>query len=347
MTTVVFCDEYGNTGGNLVDRDQRIFAYAFFAIEATALDDADRLITEACGGPSRTELKSARLIASRKGRETLAAIGVAMAALGARIVLSVVEKRYQICFLIVETYLDPVYCEGALPEMIHAGARQRFADACYDMLDDPTLATFLNAVRTDDVTELSSVGDQISSRLRFHPDDLVYRAAPTMATDPERVFRHCAKRDNLPIKFSPTSQYAAFYPGLKTVDAVLASQGETATVIRDNDSQHGHFLDLVFSTGRNLEGTPLEAVYGAQRLEHLLGCEPVNSSTSVGVQIADLAAGVFGRAIQSSVMARKPTAEANITAEAWRPMLLPRSSHYVAVSDAQLGAIEAAMFGGR
>lgn len=347
MAKTIFCDEYGNTGGNLVDRDQPVFAYAFVAIERATLDDAERLLALASRGPGgeRVELKSTKLITSRQGRQKLASIGAAMASVGVRIVLSIVEKRYQICFLIVETYLDPIWCEGALEEMLDAKARRRFADACYDALEDTTLTELLKAVRADDATQIGSIGDRISHRLQLHPDDFVYRAARTMVTNPERVFRHCKARDMLPTKVSPASQYAAFYPGLKMVDAFLDGQNETATVIRDNDTQHGAFLDLVFATGKSLQGTALETVYGAQRLERLVACEPVSSSTSVGVQIADLAVGVFGRAIQSSIVARRSAAEAVAMIETWRAMLLPPSSHYVAVSDAQLPTIKQTMFG--
>src|SRR4051812_40584981 len=109
MAKTIFCDEYGNTGGNLVDRDQPVFAYAFVAVERATLDDAERLLALVSRGPGgeRLELKSTKLITSRQGRQKLASIGAAMASLGVRIVLSIVEKRYQICFLIVETYLDP------------------------------------------------------------------------------------------------------------------------------------------------------------------------------------------------------------------------------------------------
>lgn len=344
---LVFCDEFGNTGANLGDEDQPVFVYAFVVIPSSAVLRLDAQIADiyAREGLTRAEMKSTVLCASRAGRRRIAAIGNATAASGARVVLSVVEKRYQACSMIVETYLDPLQSERAPPEMLGMEARQAFADACYECLSDRRLAEFLEAVREDEVDRIESVGERISATLRLHPSGFISDAAARMETRPGRVFRYSKPREILPGgRLTPASQYAAFYPGLAKVESLLEDTDVDANLVRDEDRHFGAFLDLAFSIAKGLRPSLESVVYGAAPLTRLLTCTASNSEVEVGVQLADLAAGAFGRAVRDAIRGRKGGAT-RAPLQGWLGVILPREWHYWMVSDAQCPAVLEAVYG--
>ena len=135
--------------------------------------------------------------------------------LGARVSLSIVDKRYQACSMITETYLDSELHDFAPKEMRERRFRQKFADACYDTLADERLVDFLAAVDGDAPEDIAVVGRRYFETLRFHPDEFVSHAAHCIETRPDRMFRYRQMREGLPKNSHlPTSQYAAFHPGL-------------------------------------------------------------------------------------------------------------------------------------
>lgn len=348
MNWLVFCDEFGNTGANLVDEDQPVFVYAFVLVPATALRrlDADIEQIYARDRLKPSEMKSTVLCASATGRRRVAAVGAAVAECGARLLLSIVEKRYQVCFTIVETYLDPLQCERAPPEMIRMEEKQAFADACYDCLSDQRLAEFLQAVRDDAPDRIASVGEGLSATLRLHASESISDAAARMETRASRVFRYSKPRDYLPGgRHTPASQFAAFYPGLAKVEAFLQETGSEATLVRDDDRHFGAFLDLAFSTAKRLRPSPEAAAYNASPLARILACATANSEAEVGVQLADLAAGTFGRAVRGALRGRTLGAATREPAQGWHGTLLPKEQHSWAVSDARCSAVLNAVYG--
>lgn len=344
VTRYIFCDEFGNTGPHLLGTVQPVLLYAFVVWPEGALTDLAREIQRLYEqeGLKVGELKSSTLQGSARGRARYERIGHIASEYGARAFMSIVEKRYQVCVMILETYLDPELNDWAPRELYVPRFRQRFADACYEQLTDAVLAEFLGAVRSDDPKLIGQVGERLSTTLQFHPDAFVSQAARRMETRPDSVFRYSETRPKLPKNSDlPASQYAAFYPGLELVDSYLEEIGEAGTLIRDEDLQFGEVLDLAFARSQAEGG---EAYRRRQRLTHLGGCASAKSAKEVGVQLADLVAGIFGRAATQAVLQKsRPKALAQVAA-AWRGTLAPANQHYLMLADAVLPRVAHAVF---
>jgi hypothetical protein len=349
MTVNMFCDEFGNTGGRLLDPEQPILVYAFMLMQPAALptisEKVRQLLLEGVTAPS--ELKSSQLLKSPLGRRRFGEIGRVLVEHGARVCLSIVEKRYQACSMIAETYLDPELHEFAPAQMRNRKSRRRFADACYKTLSDQRLIEFLSAVDADIPEDIAFVGKRFFETLRFHPDEFVSEAAHCIETRPDQVFRYRQLREGLPKNGNvPASQYVAFHPGLDCLEACLRSMGETGVLLRYHDAQFGDVLDAAFAAGRQLDSLPGARAYGALRqLNSIESCACASSAQELGIQLADLAAGVFGRVCRDVCLQRPPSAHLYGIAESWSGAVFDMERHYVMVSDAMLVSLEPAVFG--
>lgn len=344
VTRNIFCDEFGNTGPHLLGRAQPVLLYAFVVLPKGALIDLAREIQRLYEqeGLKVGELKSSTLQGSVRGRARYERIGHIASECGARVFMSIVEKRYQVCVMILETYLDPELNDWAPQELYVPRSRQQFADACYEQLSDAVLAEFLGAVRSDDSALIGQVGERLSATMQFHPNEFVSQAARRMETHPDRVFRYSETRSEWPKNSDlPASQYAAFYPGLELVDAYLEEIRETGTLIRDEDRQFGDVLDLAFSRSQSEGG---EAYRRRQRLTNLCGCASAKSSEVLGVQLADLVAGIFGRLATQAVVQKSHLKMLAQIADAWRGTLAPPNQHYLMVADAVLPHVARVVF---
>ena len=249
--------------------------------------------------------------------------------------------------MVVETFLDPELHERAPQEMRLRPFRQKFADACYDTLSDERLIDFLASVENEDPNGIAAVGRGLRETLRFHPDEFVSYVADCIETRANEVFRYRHARAGFPKNTHlPASQYAAFHPGLECVEAYLRSISRTGSLLRDQDSQFGEALDAAFAIGRKLDQLPEARAYGAERqLNCIEGCGSASSAQQLGIQLADLAAGLFGRMSRDICQDKVKSEELYRLAGPWRETLLDMERHYVMVSDAKLSRIAAAIFG--
>lgn len=324
MHKSVFCDEFGNTGAHLLRTEQPALVYAFLVIDPSALVEITNDVRDLYQQENLAlcELKSSQLLNSTRGRKRYEAIGAIVSEHGARVFLSIIEKRYQACSMIAETFLDPFLHTHAPPEMAKRPFRQRFSDACYDAISDERLVEFLDAVRSDDARSIGAVGSRLSATLRFHPDGFVSEVAQLMETNPDAVFRYAERREGFPRNSHiPASQYAAFYPGLQFVDDHLGRIHATGVLVRDDDLQFGELLDIAFEHGRILDRLPGAGDYGARPLRNIQTCCAASSDKEFGIQVADLAAGLFGRIVQARIRAEKSSGPPPRIIDAWRGTL--------------------------
>lgn len=349
MPVLIYCDEFGNTGGRLLDPAQPVLVYAFLMLQSVAMEtvgEGVRLLLQE-GAASPSELKSSQLLKSRLGRRRLEEIGNHLSNVGARICLSIVEKRYQACSLIRDTYLDPFEHEFAPREVGTRRFAQKFADACYDTLSDGRLVEFLTAVDDDDPQEIAAIGRRLFETLRLHPDEFVSHAAHCIETRADKVFRRGQRHPELPKNSHiPASQYAGFHPGLDCVEACLRAMGETGSLLRDQDAQFGKTLDAAYAIGRELDQHPGAFAYGAERrLDSIESCASASSEQQLGIQLADLAAGLVGRVARDVCLQSPPKEELYRIVESWQGTLLDMERHFVMVSDARLADMAPALFG--
>jgi hypothetical protein len=324
--------------------DQPVLVYAFVLVARQDLEDITRGVRNLYQRESLvlSELKSSTLHRSGRGQKRYAHIGAIAADWGTRVHMCIVEKRYQVCVMIVETYLDPLLNDRAPQEFYRPRFRQCFADACYDYLDDVRLAEFVEAVRADNPNQIAAVGERLSTSLRLHSNEFVSEAAHVMETRPDQVFRYSERRTELPENSNlPASQYAAFYPGLELVDADLEYRDETADLVRDEDLQFGKLLDLAFAWSQSGEG---ETYRRRLPLSRIRSCRAGRSTDELGIQLADLVAGLFGRIASQAVRHRAASASMAQIADAWRHTLAPPDEHYLMLSDAVLPRTLRAIF---
>lgn len=333
----------------MLDPAQPVLVYAFVMLQPEALAEIEArlelMLSRSAASP--LELKSAQFLRSERGCDRYVEIGEWLSGLGARVCLSIVEKRYQTCSLIKDTYLDPLEHEFAPEEMANHRFAQRFADACYDALSDERLTEFLLAVDGDVPETIAAVGQRLSAMLRFHPDDFVSHAATCIETRPGKVFRRAKRRSALPKNSHiVASQYAAFHPGLDRVEACLRAMGQTGSLLRDHDAQFGELLDWAYAVGRELDQHHGGYAYGAQhQLDSIESCASASSEQQLGIQLADLAAGLVGRIARDVCLRSQSKEELNRIASSWRTALLDMERHYVMVSDARLVDMAPAIFG--
>lgn len=346
---LVFCDEFGNTGPKLLETEQRVFVYAFVVIASSELARVEAEVKDVyeSEGLPLTELKSSTLCSSRRGLQRYSAIGKIITDCDAQVCLSVVEKGYQACSMIVETFLDPELHENAPPELREPSLRQCFADACYDYLSNSSLEEFLSVVRADNPEQLAIIGQKLSTTLRLHPDEFVSFAACKMETRPAEVFRYSEKIPAVPRSAHlPASQYAAFYPGIQCLDFHLRANNVSAMLIRDQDSQFGNHLDFAFHCAKEVDQNLQAPAYGARLpLRQILSCREARSAEEFGIQLADLVAGLFGRLILTVLQGKPVHPKIETVARIWRPALLPVNRHYWMLADAKLSRTLAVVFG--
>ena len=101
----ISCDEAGHTGPDLLDKDQRIFAFSSVAVtDAEALEIIRKV--RADYPVQMPELKAARLLASGRGRKLIAAV---LDALEGRYLVNAHDKLLALCGWFFEYIYEPVY----------------------------------------------------------------------------------------------------------------------------------------------------------------------------------------------------------------------------------------------
>jgi hypothetical protein len=116
----IACDEAGHTGPDLLQKDQRMFAFASVAIsDAEAFEIISKARTD--HPVQMRELKSSKLIASDRGRRLIAAL---LASIDGRYVVNVHDKLLALCGWLFEYIYEPVYQDR--PRLLYEKNLHRF-----------------------------------------------------------------------------------------------------------------------------------------------------------------------------------------------------------------------------
>jgi hypothetical protein len=116
----VSCDEAGYTGPDLLQKDQRMFAFGSVAVSAA---EAFEIIQKARSDHpvQMPELKASKLLATERGRKLVAAL---FNAVEGRYVVSVNDKLLALCGWFFEYIYEPVYKEN--PRILYEKNFHRF-----------------------------------------------------------------------------------------------------------------------------------------------------------------------------------------------------------------------------
>jgi hypothetical protein len=116
----IACDESGFTGPDLLQKDQRIFAFSSVSIsDAEAFELISRARTKR--NIQMEELKASRLLGSPRGRKVIEDV---LAALDGRYVVSVNDKLLALCGWFFEYIYEPVYQRN--PKILYEKNFHRF-----------------------------------------------------------------------------------------------------------------------------------------------------------------------------------------------------------------------------
>jgi hypothetical protein len=371
----LYCDESGNTGPRLLQTDQPFFVYAFVLLTPKAVKTIHREVVRFYSeeGIQIEDLKSSDLWSSSRGMRRYERIGTLLAQSGALVYFSIVEKRYQACVLIVETFLDPAYNPSApgaellaawfaenqrrIPALTNDEVRQAavaeavkynrwLAEQLFACLDDEMLDRFLAAQKADDVPRVRIVGDMVAKRLMLHHNDLTVDAGRRILKGLDDFFRFGERIPGAPINIHlPAGQQAAFVPGLVYVNRHLRSVNIPATLVCDEDRQFGEVLKHAFEQECNRAAAPYAWQFGhTESLTHITDIEQVTSDNSFGVQLADLAAGLVNRVAVAKVQNRRLTVHQRRVLAAWRPTFAALRNHFFMASNTTLLRVRRMLF---
>jgi hypothetical protein len=289
----IYCDESGNTGPNLLDKAAPFFVYAWVLLtkeqeDIIASQISDLLKKEKL--PLSTELSSVKLLRSTRGcRRYDEVLRIAHNA-GGNFFVTYSEKLFEVCVLIVETYLDPFHNPRVGEHLLDIEFRRLLGNAIRDSVSEDLLRLFLNACNTDDVDALRSVGSTLARQLALHPDDRVSHAAQVMAAGLGDFYRFGQRIQDAPKNINLRSSHVTvFTPALLFIDSTLDSFRLRARLVRDQDIQFGGVLDFAYEF---LSQPPLQ-------LKNIISSEEGISSQSIGLQVADLAAGITARVLNA------------------------------------------------
>lgn len=178
----IACDEAGHTGPELLDRDQRYFAYSSVAIGD---DEAFEIISKArTDHPVQMpELKASALMGSARGRRLVAAL---LEAMDERYVVSVTDKLLALCGWFFEYIYEPVYQDN--PFLLYEKNLHRFvAMYTYIWMTDPesqaqtTIAQFQRYMRSRNPADAPFLFDRprppLTREGTEHPFETILRFA--------------------------------------------------------------------------------------------------------------------------------------------------------------------------
>jgi hypothetical protein len=304
----VFIDESGNAGSNLLD------PHPIFTLAAVAADDAhvasidgDLLAAFERGGlRPGGELKAAQAIAANNHALIHEVMEVVFSA-GEPIFWSVLERRFMIAGIIVDTFYDHVYNDAVGPEWTYPSEeRQNLANHFYARLSAPTLALAAKSLVVGDPHGIRALLEAMQQELAEHRhvgsfdavaalsgayphvDDLANVLASTYRRDPSdplAAHRGTVRSPNITLFFELLNRVEDHYRGRSParVRAVFDSSGQF-------DEAFAHLQQLL-ANSRDSElrfpGKP-PILFGHRVVA---GFSPADSRAHRLLQVADLFAG--------------------------------------------------------
>lgn len=144
-----YIDESGNTGNNLVDQDQKYFTIAAVSVPQNEEESILSFIQEKFDSVkeiSETEIKATRWVRTPKRVSILQSILEFMKGKQCDFSLVILEKRYMVCALIVDNFLDGAYNDFEDYTWCNDNdEKKRAAQYFYDILDDNDIELVSNA----------------------------------------------------------------------------------------------------------------------------------------------------------------------------------------------------------
>jgi len=297
----IYSDESGYTGDDLSHATQSFFVYSFLMFDSKAEEQAaislPQIVNSIFKKDPPDEIKFLKLRKNTKGKRAVSEICKFMSQMGVQAHFSILEKRFQICAMVVETFFDPKYNTQSPPE---AGAeiwRQKVANFIYESCTDQQLRDFLEAAKEDDVAAIKKAGAAFAFRLRLHPNEHASRAGHALDSGLSNFYRFGIRVDGTPKGAErPSSSVVAFIPALAHIDKFLTQKNATAEIICDVTKEYGPVLDWALKQAQDpIFVSEVSSEFGYEKaIDRISGrTEILESGDNAGIQCADIVAGLI------------------------------------------------------
>lgn len=244
---VVFVDESGHTGPDLLNQAEPVLVVAAVSIPLSQVDGLRATVEQLRGNvglPANARLKFSGLRRSPRGRQ---AVELALAAAeGAEGILygTLIEKRAHIASMMVQSYLDPEHNHRAPPQT-EASLRQELSNIILRNTTTDLLRSFVDALRDENKELAVEVGRRLADQLELNHADEVRFFGQVVRAGLPNIFWFSERVPDQPDRMQrPNPLVHAFLPMLARMDAHLHSRGEMCAVVADEDRQFGPVLDF-------------------------------------------------------------------------------------------------------
>lgn|GEM_PF-6928248 len=298
----LYADECGNTGPDLMNREQPFAVTAIVMLtesqeqnlEASLLD-----VRRKRQEPS-AELKFSKLVRSAKGMSLLAEAMRAIKTSEAKIFFSLVEKRFLAATLVTETLLDPFVSSNVDPVFTQRPNRILATNLVCAACSDALLEDFVHAIRKRDQSIVRGLCGRAIPLVRLHPAPEAAWIADAMESALGQAFDWSTFAEDPPRLGRITPHTFTFAALLAAVDARLTAPTK---LVADADAQFGVLLDKTLELVRDaslfLDGKSAYGVPGPVR--HISARKEADSSLTPGIQAADLIAGLTAAIARAAV----------------------------------------------
>jgi hypothetical protein len=297
QVATIYVDESGNKFDEAMLHESPFFIYAWLLLTTEQENEINLRVSQILrkeAFPKDGELRAKNMWGSLRGLRRFEQVMRIIQDSGARVYVTFTEKRFEICVLICETYLDYLDNDAAEFEK-NFKFKRRLMNVVYQSVTDDFLNKFREACIEDDVDLLRKIGVQLANMLALHPDPDVSRSAEMFAEGAKAPFRFGQRFPDGPKNVRLISSHVPLFSiALIFFESELESLGLKARIIRDQDSVHGEVLDYVYKFLTN-----------EVKLKNLAGCQESTSKTSMGIQLADLLAGATERVLRAKSHKRR------------------------------------------
>lgn len=288
----IFIDESGNSGADIYDVSQPIYATAAVWVDDTAHADVVSLVEDVKAREriQLPELKGARLIKSSPGRRALTGLVEGCLDIGVEISLAVQHKAFMAASVVVEDCTDHVYNKHFGPEWTwDTRPKEPLAARIMELVDAQVLTAWWRARRSESLSDFAAAHAKLLEAMALH-SELAEYARKFADTDLNGGWEPKHVRNELPTGgYSPNS--IMFPPMLMGLDAMAEERALTdIEIVHDEQNEFEDGYSFYLDIYKNSDPFDVTLPNGNRMkapLKKLESIRFVRSENEVGVQLAD------------------------------------------------------------
>lgn len=294
-----------------------------------------RQLRAAAGLQAKAKLKFSRLHGSAEGRIFLRTAVEYLDASKATLYVGLIEKRFALATMIVETFLDPHYNPHAPPENAPR-LRQELANLLLEVLTTDMLSDFLLSVRNVDKDACRRFGELLTGVLVRHPVGHVRFVGQRIRAGLGDFFFFGDQVEGAPARLNRANPLVhSFLPLLHQVHRDLEQRDLRPHLVADEDAKFGPVLDHAFEVAQDEDRRAEMAEFGFEEtLDRFESYRRASEDDEPAIVFADLLAGSVRHVVNLRLQDDEVSSEMAPIWHATHSCLLRSQGHcYVALSD--------------